>query len=93
MSHVFKTQTLLTITVETGYASLAGASTTRILYKDPNGKTGYFDGTVSGTTLTYQLQAGDIDRAGVWGFQSYIVIGGLIGLGEIAEHTFEQPLL
>lgn len=93
MSHVFKTQSLLTITVETGYGSLASASVSRILFTKPNKETGYFEGTVSGTTLVYSFIDGDIDQSGLWYFQSYIEVGGLKGLGLIATHYFEKPLL
>ena len=93
MSHVFKTQSLLTISVETDYASLAAASTKLINYTKPQGQTGSFTATASGTTLTYALANGDIDQAGLWKFQAYIVVGGLKGIGSIDTHFFEAPLL
>lgn len=88
----FETQTLLTITVETSYSSLGSATVKRILFVKPNGSKGYWAGTVAGTTLTYQVQTGDIDQAGIWKFQSYIEVGGLIGFGNIVTHNFEKPL-
>ena len=92
MSHVFQTQTLLVITAETGYASIVSATDTKIKYKKPNGKTGYFPGTISGTALTYQLVDGDIDMWGLWWFQASFIVAGKLGLGEIATHYFEKPL-
>lgn len=92
MSHVFKTQSLLTITAETGYPSLGAASVTRIKYTKPSGASGYWDATVSGTTLNYSVQPGDINEAGVWKFQSYIEVGGLNAPGKIDSHLFEKPL-
>ena len=92
MSHVFKNQTLLTIVLETNYASLASATVKKILYKDPNGRVGSWNATSSGTTLTYNISTDDVIRAGRWEFQSYIEVGGLKGFGKIATHNFEQPL-
>ena len=92
MSHVFKTQSLLTLSVESSYASLASASSKVIKYTKPRGETGSFTATSAGTTLTYALANGDIDQAGLWKFQAYIVVGGLIGLGAIDTHYFDTPL-
>lgn len=89
---VFKNQTLLTITVPTGYEDISGATVTRIKYKKSNGKIGYFEATVSGTDLIYDVQDGNIDKEGLWWFQSYIEIGGKVGFGEIVTHFFEKPL-
>lgn len=92
MSHIFKTQSLLTIIAETGYDGLAAATITRINYTKPNNKTGFFPGTVNGTKLTYDLQNGDIDQEGLWKFQAYAEINGLKAFGGIDEHFFEKPL-
>jgi hypothetical protein len=90
---VFKKQTLLTINAETNYDDLASASVTRILYTKPNGRTtGFWDATVSGTTLVYNVQEGDLDVDGTWSFQSYIEVGGLKGYGEIVERLIKKPL-
>lgn len=89
----FKTQSLLTITVETGYSNLASATVKRILFTKPNGSKGYFPGTVSGTTLTYQTTNSDIDQAGLWKFQAYIEVTGLKGFGDITTQYFETSLL
>ncbi len=89
---VFKTQSLLSITLETKYSDLASATVTRILYTRPNGTTGYFEGNVSGTKLVYNVQNGDINIAGIWKFQAYIEIGGLKGYGYIAIQNFNEPL-
>ena len=92
MSQVFQNQTLLTITVPTGYDDLASATATRIKYKKPSGRTGYFPGTVSGTDLIYDLQQGDITEWGLWSFQSWITVAGKEGPGEIITHFFEKQL-
>ena len=92
MSHVFKNQSLLRITAETGYNDLASTDVHRILYTKPDGSSGFFEGTISGTKLIYNLVAGDIDQEGYWNFQAYVEIGGLKGYGEIAKHYFSMPL-
>lgn len=89
----FKTQSLLVITVETGYSGLGSATVKRILFTKPNGSKGYWNGTVSGTSLTYQTTEGDIDQAGLWKFQAYIEVGGLKGFGDITTQYFETSLL
>lgn len=89
---MFKTQSLFTISLATTYGSLGSATTTRILYTKPDGTDGYWTANVSGTSLTYNVTAGDIDQAGTWQFQAYVVVGGRIGYGDIADHNFEYPL-
>lgn len=89
----FKTQSLITIIAETGYAGLASATVKRILYKKPNGDTGYWIATNSGTTLVYSVQNGDIDQVGEWQFQAYIEVTSLKGYGSIAKQTFEKPII
>lgn len=89
----FKTQSLLIITVETGYSGLASATVKRILFTKPNGSKGHWDATESGTLLTYQTTNSDIDQAGLWKFQAYIVVGGLKGFGDITTQYFETSLL
>lgn len=94
MGELFKSQGLLRITMETGYDSLDNADVTRILYEKPQSKTkGYFEAQVSGTTLIYNLQNGDIDEVGNWEFQAYIEIAGAYTFGGIVKHHFRKPLL
>jgi len=88
---VFVGQTLLELIAETGYASIASATTKRIAYRKPNGVEGYWTATVVGTTLTYNLVAGDIDIKGVWYFWAYWVIGGKVGEGTIKSKYFSIP--
>lgn len=85
MGNVFKGQTLLTVTLETGY-DISGATVLRILYKKPNGNSGYWTGTLSGTTkMAYVILAGNIDIAGVWNLQAFATIGGKDVYGEITD--------
>lgn len=92
MGDVFKTQSLLSIIVETGYPSLAGASLKQIHYTKPDGTTGQWPAVVSGTQLTYTVADGDISQAGQWRFQAYVEVGGLKAFGAIASQYFGQPL-
>jgi hypothetical protein len=88
----YKGQTLKLISVETGSSSLGSATVKRILYEKPGRQTGYFEGTASGTKLTYQPVDGDIDQTGLWKFQSYIEISGKKGYGDITTQYFETPI-
>jgi hypothetical protein len=90
---LYKHQSLLTITLETNYASLASAEVTKILYEKPDGEKGFWNASVSGTKLVYNLANGDININGHWKFQSYIEVGGLKGLGVIVSKQFDIPLL
>lgn len=90
---VFVNQTLLQITANTGYDDLVSASVTQILYEKPNGDTGAFNATVSGTSLIYQIEDGDIDQKGRWTFQAFWTVGGLDGYGKKKRIYFEKPIL
>lgn len=90
---VFKTQSLLTITLETNYANLASAEVKKILYTKPDGTKSFWAATASGTTLLYNLANGDIDQQGFWLFQAYIEVGGLKGFGSIAKKQFDTSLI
>jgi hypothetical protein len=92
MSQLFKDQSLLTITCETGYDSLDDATTTKIKYRKPSGETGEWIATVSGSDLVYNLTNGDIDEIGTWQFQAYFVVGGLKSFGSIKSKLFQNHL-
>lgn len=79
------------ISLDTGI-SLTGATVTRILYKKPNGIKGFWTATVSGTSLQYQLQNGDIDQDGIWEIQAYVVIAGKSAYGNKSEINFQKSL-
>lgn len=90
---VFKKQSFLTIRLETNYSDLGAATVKRILFKRPDGTSGYWNATADGTELVYNLQNGDINKEGNWQFQSYIEVAGLNAPGDIVNHFFERPLL
>jgi hypothetical protein len=92
MSQVFKGQTNLVLAVETGIDNLVDASVKQILAERPNGSKKAFNATVVAEQLRYQIQTGDIDRAGKWRFQAYALIGGKEYFGEIIERVFLRNL-
>lgn len=91
MGQLFTNTGQLTIYLDTGI-DLTSATVTKIKYIKPNGVTGEWTATVSGTALTYDVSNTDIDVSGTWQFQAYIEIGGEIGRGEIVTQTFNKPI-
>ena len=83
---IFVGQTLLIIELDT-LVDLTTATTTDVFYKKPDGTTGTWTGTGSGTVVSYDVQAGDIDQAGVWTFQPFVTIGGESAYGESIQET------
>ena len=90
---LYNLQSLFSITLKTKFSGLASASVTRILYKKPDDTEGFWNATVSGENLVYNIQEGDINMPGVWKFQAYIELGGLKGFGGIASKSFDNSLL
>lgn len=92
MSNIFKGQGYLTITLDTGI-NISTATTTNIKYKKPDGSSGSFTGSLSGTTkITYQCDDSSLDMAGYWDFQSHVVIGGVTAFGNPASVLVEETL-
>ena len=89
----FETDTLLTITAQTNYAGLGSATVKKIMFEKPSGSKGFWLGTLAGTALTYNVQAGDIDQPGLWFFQTYIEVAGQGIHGDKATIYFEEPIL
>ena len=79
---LFTTQGYFTLVLETG-VTITAATVSKILYKDPEGTTGFFDADISGTTaLSYQFDNTEITVPGDWEFQAYVEIGGLRAYGD-----------
>ena len=89
---VYKSQTGWSVIAETDESDLASATVKYILYKKPNGASGQWDADVSGTTLIYNVEEGDIDRIGKWSFQAFYVLNGQRYFGKVASKIIEQPL-
>lgn len=76
------------IILETGQ-TITTADVLQIKYQKPDGTTGAWTGTISGTTkVKYTLSNGDIDQAGVWTFQAYVEVSGGKWHGQTAEMAF-----
>ena len=91
MGQLFKNQSSIVITIDTGI-DLAGASGVKILFNKPNGAKGEWIGTVSGTTISYPLTETDIDRDGTWRFQALFIKSGKKYFSDITERHFLKPL-
>jgi len=90
--NIFVGQGLLTLKLNMG-SDISTASTKRILYKKPSGTTGYWAATLDGiTTLSYDLSNSDLNEAGIWTFQGYIVIGGRAGYGNPVQKDVKPNL-
>jgi hypothetical protein len=75
MKQIPKDTTLGNITFDTSDQDVGNADEVKILYKKPSRAKGYWTPTISGSVLTYDLQAGDLDEVGVWKIQAYKKIG------------------
>jgi hypothetical protein len=70
-------------TFETG-VDISTSTLRTIRYKKPDGTTGTWAGSLSGTTqVTYTTQTDDIDQSGVWQFQLYVELPTWEGYGTI----------
>ena len=73
---------------------ISAATTRRIIYRKPNGKTGYFTASQETTTsISYTTTAvTDIDEAGGWQFQAYVVTSTWTQYGTIVREDIEAPI-
>jgi hypothetical protein len=72
---------------------LTGVSVQQIKYRKPiSGTKGYWEATINGTVLEYDVQTGDIDETGTWQLETYIEIDGRPGFGGIVHKEFECHL-
>jgi len=91
MSKVYVGDTETLITLDTG-AALTGA-TVSIKVSKPDGQFVTWPGTISGNTISYTTQAGDIDVSGNWRVQADVTIGSGHWLGETASFSVYDPFL
>jgi hypothetical protein len=81
----FQTQGYYLLTLETGI-NIASAAVREIRYKKPNGTTGAWSADLVGTTqISYQMDNTDLDVAGNWRVQAYVLIGGLNAFGDVVN--------
>lgn len=89
---VFQNQGLLALKLDTGQ-DVSSASVRRILYKKPDGSSGYWTASLEGTTvLVYNMLNTDLDQYGVWTFQSFVTIAGKDGYGEYVQKEIKAKL-
>jgi hypothetical protein len=63
-----------------------------IVYEKPNGVSGSWAGSVSNDTVSYDIDANDIDVAGVWKVQAKATLGADIKFGKIQVIEFRNTL-
>lgn len=90
---VFQTQGYLTIKLNTGI-DISASTVNRILYKKPDGTSGYWTASSieNNTTLVYNLINTDLDQTGVWTFQAFVTIGGKNGYGDYVQKEIKPKL-
>jgi hypothetical protein len=90
---VFVNQGYLNITLDTGI-DITSATATLILYKKPDGITGYFEADVVDTTkLFYEFKNEDLDLKGMWKFQAFARIDGRNTWGSVVQKQVFTPLV
>jgi hypothetical protein len=63
-----------------------------IRYRKPNGVEGEWSGTVSNDTVSYDIQTGDIDTAGVWYVQAKATQAAEVRFGKETVIEFRNPV-
>lgn len=72
---------------------ISAASVKRIIYRKPNGKTGYWTASEETTTsISYTTAATDIDEPGTWQFQAYCVTASWTQYGTIRRYEVKSPI-
>jgi hypothetical protein len=54
------------------------SATVQIRYKNPDGVTGYWTGTASGTEARYSIPGNVLSVAGFWEFRAWITFSGAV---------------
>lgn len=88
---IFVGQYNLTIQLDC-HTDVSSGTTPRVLYRKPSGTTGYWSGSVSGNYVQYNLASNDLNEAGVWTFQAYVVLGGKVAYGDKVTQKVESPV-
>jgi hypothetical protein len=91
MADIFVSQGNITITLDTN-VDLSTATSPLIMYRKPDGTKGVWSATITGQNLSYNLTDSDIDVAGRWAFQAFVLIAGESVFGSFAYYDFKQPL-
>lgn len=75
MAKAYKLQSLLNLNFDMGQ-DLSIADVTEVHYIKPDGTTGIWTATASGTILTYNTANGDLDQLETWYLWGYYEISG-----------------
>lgn len=70
---IYVNQSYINIQLDTD-VDLTGGTGAKIHYTKPGGETGYWNGTVNGENIEYEVQPGDIDESGIWLFQGEVTM-------------------
>lgn len=81
------------IVLDTG-STITDATSVKIKYLRPDGSNGEWTGTIYETTkVKYILQAGDLNVAGTWKLQAYVVLPTWSGYGTSANLEVIKPFI
>jgi hypothetical protein len=79
---IYVGQSYITLIVNTGI-DLAAASAVRVNYRKPSGVGGYWPATsVSGNSIYYDFDSGDLDESGLWSVQAYAEFDTGVAIGK-----------
>lgn len=89
---IFKNQGFLILKLDTGI-DLSLSVNRKILFKRPDGVSGFFTATIEGTKIVYQFNNTDLNVApGIWQFQAYCEINGKTAYGDIFKKNIDLTL-
>ena len=89
----FAGQTLLKISLDTKLADLSNYNDVGINYKRPDGISGTWAGTISGSKIEYQLQEEDSPQEGTYLLQAWVDDGGLKAYGDTVKLQFIKRVI
>lgn len=81
----------LVINLSTGL-DLGSATHPKIRYKNPDGVSGIWNGTINGTNISYTLTNTDVTVSGTWKMQAHVQINSLDQYGDVIQVKFEDIL-
>jgi len=94
MSHIYKAQGLVIISLDTG-KDISTATVMKILYRQPDGTKGSWVATLkagSNSVIQYTTANADLSLTGSWKLQAFVTVGGINEYGDIVELVVERSL-
>jgi hypothetical protein len=74
-------------------ADISSATTMRIYYRKPDGTSGYWTASAEGDrAIYYKIQAADLDIAGIWKVQPYVIIDDEETYGDIERFEAKENI-